>query len=164
VIGNSRGEAFLDAHADDIKKDGLPAVKNAPLYPGIISSTSAKPMPVDFMLSVGSVFVNGDYASFATINDSLDLVAPGSWLNVLGKNGTLHGPNLNPTKSESIEGTSYSAAYVSGAAAAYIGKNGAAIKLDPLIVAQAIIKSTNPSKCKGCVGTTGLLDLEKLLK
>jgi hypothetical protein len=165
--GNSRDQAYIDAH----KKTGTPSPDNDPLYPSILSSgpnakkaTPTSPLPIgDMFLSIGAVFTNDEYAHYATSRLSIDLSAPGSWLRVIGKDGKIHIPD--PTKPETnIEGTSYAAAYVSGAAALLIGKSGS--KLTASKLAKKIVEQVNPNGCTKFDITlndcgAGLLDVKK---
>jgi Subtilase family len=157
-VGNSRSEAYVNADPTHLSND--------PLYPAIISSgynlksaSSGVSAPSLVMLSVGSVYTHGEYSTFATSNSSLDISAPGSWLKVLGKDGTVKDPNKT---NYNVEGTSFSAAYVSGAAALLVGKKPGFYTAHQL--AQKIVSAPNNLGCKvkdkyDC--GAGLLDVNK---
>lgn len=71
------------------------------------SSTSYYPAAYDTVLCVGSVNLDGSVSSFSQRNDTVDLLAPGEGFRVV----TIRGTKIR------ADGTSYAAAFASGAAA-----------------------------------------------
>jgi Subtilase family len=108
AAGNTRDDEFIKQHPK--------MKKNPEAYPAAIYSGT----PV----SVGAEFTDAQYATFATANEQIDLVAPGSWLAVQSIDGNYITSNSLDSKGKHInnEGTSYSTAYVSGAVALLLGK------------------------------------------
>jgi subtilisin family serine protease len=156
--GNTRDDLFIQKH-DYLKKPGEATYTgNAEVYPAFYSGGPKPKQPRnasaknDVLLSVGAMYSNKTYAGFATVNSSIDLVAPGSWVRVLGSDGITHDLETDPNQSYS--GTSFSAAYVSGAAALMIAKAQTVNKtMNALELAQRIIASTSGSYAcgTGCV-------------
>jgi hypothetical protein len=144
--GNSRSESYVK---------NIPGAKsNDFFYPAMLSSGFDAKLhgpsgSGDMFLAIGSVFTNLDYAGFATTAPFIDISAPGSWLKVLGKNGKIY-----DSSNEYISGTSFSAAYVSGAAALALGKFGA---MPPSQLAYHLIFTANTGNCKKSVDSTGIV-------
>jgi subtilisin family serine protease len=171
---------FFDSSTEFLRKQGR---FNCPLYPAALSFGAKK---ADGLVSVGSVSVSSAtnkfmYSEFATKNQKVDLVAPGDEVLALQSNGgpttvlnfdqVLPGAFLlkNPAA-----GTSFSAAYVSGAVAAIIAQRTASgkkafspVELEKILLES--IKSTNPFKCvpgpedPADVCGAGLLDVKTAL-
>jgi subtilisin family serine protease len=145
--GNTRADEYMNPPA-------FGKVKNDPIYPALFSSgasvkgsTNPNNTPGGMLLAVGSVTTKGSFAKFATSRAYLDLSAPGSWLKVLGTDGHLH-----DSSGTSISGTSFSTAYVSGAAALLIGKSSrtGGTPMTPTQLAVRLVQTANPA---GCVTT-----------
>ncbi len=138
AAGNTRNAEFVSRNK---------SLKNTRAFPaGIIGGSQ---------LSVGAVFTNNDYATFATTKQ-VDLVAPGSWIQMLSANGSLL---------TNAEGTSFSAAYASGAAALVIGKSvSSGANLTAPMLKNFLMDTANPALCNptnsGNCGK-GMLDVQK---
>jgi subtilisin family serine protease len=170
AAGNSRDDTFIAAHPNE-------TAENEAFYPAIISSGPADKdlgaMPPKLgagMLSVGAIFTNLQYAAFATYNNRVDLAAPGSWVRVMGGDGKIKSISSNVN----VSGTSFAAAYVSGAAALLIGHNAVlqtpdrdftAVKLAKLITDKNVINTTDSGCLRTIVGSSecgaGTLDVFK---
>jgi Subtilase family len=155
AAGNSRDQSFIDAHPNQ-------NAANEALFPGILSSGYIPKLVNQSsalgagMLSVGAGYTSLYYAAFATYHDRVDITAPGSWVRALGKDGQIKSsedPDLvNVNNPVNVNGTSFSAAYVSGAAAFLIGQRAALLKprMMPVDLAKLIVKTANPTK-SGCL-------------
>jgi subtilisin family serine protease len=140
AAGNSRDETFILAHPNE-------TVANEALYPAVLSSGSilkdAAGLPPPFgsgLLSVGAIYTDLYYAGFATYNDHVDLAAPGSWVRAIGEDGQLKGNMGKDATSVNVSGTSFAAAYVSGAAALLIGHNAVLPTPEPYFTATKLAK------------------------
>jgi subtilisin family serine protease len=173
AAGNSRDDTFIAAHPNE-------TVDNEAFYPAIISSGPADkelgatpPKLGAGMLSVGAIFTNLKYAAFATYNNRVDLAAPGSWVRVMGKDGKIK----STSNGVNVSGTSFAAAYVSGAAALLIGHNAVlqtpdrdftAVKLAKLITDKNVINTTDSGCLRTIAGSSecgaGTLDVFKAWK
>jgi hypothetical protein len=111
--GNSRNKVFHGTSKE-----------NAPLYPAAFG-INTNPQ-YSGLISVGAINKTLVYADFATFNAaSLDLAAPGDAPKITSLNDVTQNANGVPVvdvngKTEYVRGTSYSAAYVSAAAAILI--------------------------------------------
>lgn len=171
AAGNSRDTTYIEQHP--MPEDMVRPSNGDPLFPSIFSSGYKSKLGISKptqegmgLLSVGATFTTKEYARFATYNNHVDISAPGSWVKVIGTDGQIK-DNLS-TPPANASGTSFSAAYVSGAAALLIARGAS---LDPpkqmtaAQLARLIVKSANP---KGCIKTipnseecgSGLLDVE----
>jgi subtilisin family serine protease len=139
AAGNSRDETFIAAHPNE-------TVANEALYPAILSSGPAlkgaagAPPFGSGLLSVGAIYTDLYYAGFATYNDHVDLAAPGSWVKAMGKDGNIKSNMSDDATSVNVSGTSFAAAYVSGAAALLIGHNAVLPTPDPYFTATKLAK------------------------
>jgi subtilisin family serine protease len=150
AAGNTRDEAFIARRPTPSNPAAFPAA----LDPGM-------------QVSVGAVFTDRTYAKFATTNARVDLVAPGSWVRLLDANGTARGlPNFSTYRNE---GTSFSAAYVSGAAAFLIGYNqkySPTNRLDPAMLRKRLKDTADSKWCKESdrgLCSKGMLNLKNAL-
>jgi hypothetical protein len=174
AAGNSREEKFIVNNPPPPGEKLQPG--GEPLFPSIFSSGFRNKMQTVYsdpgpagsgLLSVGATSLNGQYANFATFNSHVDISAPGTWVKVIGKDGQIK-DNLSTLAETNASGTSFSAAYVSGAAALLIAR-GASLnppkQMTAAQLARLIVKNANP---EGCIKTipnsdecgSGLLDVE----
>ncbi len=135
AAGNTRSDRFAERHDDSRNDDVFPARFSS----GVAGKLSNAPFGI--MLSVGAVTTKLEYADFSTVNSSVDLAAPGSWVRVLGKSGTTF-PGTSLSMSQNYTGTSFSAAFVSGAAAVMIGQSPTS--MTPLEVATTLVSNVKP--------------------
>jgi hypothetical protein len=164
---------------------------NCKVYPAALSEGVGKP---DGLISVGSVSpiftspatLEYRYSNFSTKNENIDLVAPGEQILARQSNGKTTTVDFKGTNTpakiyfqQPAIGTSYSAAYVSGAAAAIIAERAARISTDPSLkpftpielekILIESIKNIKPSKCFPGPGDpldvcgAGLLDIKAAL-
>jgi subtilisin family serine protease len=158
--GNTRDELFIQKH-DYLKlPEETTYTGNANVYPAFFSGgpkmkqSSGVTPDKDVLLSVGAIYTDRSYAGFATANSSVDLAAPGSWVRVLGTDTpdpVRNTHDLETDPNQNYSGTSFSAAYVSGAAALMIAKAQmvGAPQMNALQLAQKIISTSKPS-IKNC--------------
>jgi subtilisin family serine protease len=133
--GNTRSQRFADKHAGSRNNEVFPARFSSGSSGKLGGTTSG------IMLSVGAVTTKLAYADFATANPSVDLAAPGSWVRVLGKNGSAF-PGSVLTMNRNYTGTSFAAAFVSGAAAAMIARS--TTSMTPLDAAKDLVIRAKP--------------------
>ena len=141
---------FLTNDKIDIQKQGR---FNCPLYPAALSFGGTKP---DGLISVGSVSqVAGgalEYSKFATQNEQVDIVAPGDQVLALQSNGkstTVFDLDTSISIKSPAVGTSFSAAYVSGAAAAVIATRDDMnlTTLSPIQIEKILLDSAKSGTC-----------------
>jgi Subtilase family len=150
AAGNTRDEAFIARRPTPSNPAAFPAALN----PGM-------------QVSVGAVFTDRTYAKYATTNARVDLVAPGSWVRLLDAKGIARGlPNFSTYRNE---GTSFSAAYVSGAAAFLTGYNqkySPTYRLDPAMLRKRLNDTADSKWCKESdrgLCSKGMLNLKNAL-
>jgi subtilisin family serine protease len=107
---------------------------NRTIFPAAFSQDAA--LKLEHLISVGAISAKFQYANFATANKHVDVVAPGESVATFKRDGSVF--------TNAMGGTSYAAPFVSGAAAAMIGR-GATVKARD--VKKIIVGTANASGC-----------------
>jgi subtilisin family serine protease len=141
AAGNTNDSVFIDKHNGQSNNKVRPAFYSS--GPDVKRRDLSPEQSSGVMLSVGAIWTDLRHAPFATHNEHVDLVGPGSWVRVQGNYVFLH-DSKNDNK-HNYDGTSYAAAYVSGAAALLIGKQPGVLTARQ--AALELIKTADPNLC-----------------